>query len=215
MTNNSKGLVILVSGRGSNMQAILEAARAGAIPATVRAVISNDPAAEAVRIAQAAGVPIQIIPHRDYTTREDFDRALARAIDDYDPQLIVLAGFMRILTTEFIRSYEGRLMNIHPSLLPEFPGLNTHRRALAAGAARHGATVHFVTPEVDAGPIIVQAAVPVRPGDTPETLALRVLEEEHRIYPLAVRWLIEGRLSVRNGTVLLDGAVRAEQGLVH
>ncbi len=208
------GLVILASGRGTNMQAILEAVRTGAIPAPIRAVISNDPNAAALKHADAAGIPTEIFPHRDYPTREAFDQTLARAIDRYDPQLVVLAGFMRILSADFIRHFQDRLINIHPSLLPEFPGLRTHERALAAGAKRHGATVHFVTPEVDAGPIIIQAAVPVLPNDTTDSLAARVLKEEHRIYPLAIRWYIEGRLTVRDRQVMLDGAVRPEQGLV-
>ncbi len=208
------GLVILVSGRGSNMQAILEAVYNGTIPAEVRAIISNDAEAEALKNARTTAIPTQVVSHRNYPTREDFDRALAQAIDRYDPQLVVLAGFMRILTAEFIRHYEGRLINIHPSLLPQFRGLDTHRRALEAGAQQHGATVHFVTPNVDAGPVIAQAVVPILPNDTPATLAARVLAEEHRLYPLAIRWFVEGRLAIRDDQVLFDGAVRAEQGLV-
>src|SRR6185436_17679744 len=179
MTQARTGLVILVSGRGSNMRVILEAARTGVIPATVRAVISNNPAAEALRIAEGNGIATQAVPHGNYATREEFDSALAQIIDSYNPQLVVLAGFMRILTTGFIRRYEGRMINMHPSLLPEFPGLNTHRRAIEAGAKHHGATVHFVTPDVDAGPIIAQATVPVFENDTPNVLAERVLREEH------------------------------------
>jgi phosphoribosylglycinamide formyltransferase-1 len=207
------GIVILISGRGSNMRAILEAVQGGNLAADIRAVISNNPDADGLSIARAAGVPTQIVAHREYATREAFDTALAAAIDRYAPTLVVLAGFMRILTDQFIRHYDGRLINIHPSLLPQFPGLNTHQRALDAGAARHGASVHFVTPDVDAGPIIVQASVPVLAGDTAATLAARVLDEEHRIFPLAVKWFLDGRLTVRDGRVLLDGAVRAEQGL--
>jgi phosphoribosylglycinamide formyltransferase-1 len=208
------GIVILVSGRGSNMQAVLQAVREGEVPVSVRAVISNRADAEAITLATAAGVATEVVPHTNFTTREDFDRALAQAIDRYDPQLVVLAGFMRILTADFIRRYDGRLINIHPSLLPAFPGLDTHRRALESRAPRHGATVHFVTPEVDSGPIIAQAVVPILPDDTPATLAARVLDAEHRIYPLAIRWFVEGRLTVRDGSVLLDGARRAEQGIV-
>lgn len=208
------GLVILVSGRGSNLGAILDAVRTGTIPTTVRAIISNNPDADALNIAAAANIPTDVIPHRDYVSRDAFDKALAQAIDRHNPQLIVLAGFMRILTDAFIRRYQERLINIHPSLLPAFPGLDTHRRALEAGVSHHGATVHFVTPEVDAGPIIAQARVPVLAGDTPAMLAERVLKEEHRIYPLAIRWLVEGRLSVRDGRVLLDGRLSPEQGLV-
>ena len=208
------GIVILVSGRGSNMQAILEAVRDGVIATTIRAVVSNNPEAEALQSAHAAGFPTKVVSHRDYATREAFDRALAHAIDEYAPQLVVLAGFMRILTTDFIQRYQGRMINIHPSLLPQFPGLHTHQQAIEAGVTRHGATVHFVTPEVDSGPIIAQASVPVAPGDTAQTLAARVLLEEHRIYPVAIRWFIEGRLSVADRRVLLDGVVRQEQGLV-
>jgi phosphoribosylglycinamide formyltransferase-1 len=214
MTGSKKsGIVILISGRGSNMQAILEAVKAQTIPADVRAVISSNPGAEGLRLAQARGIPTQVVPHRDYTTREAFDAALQSAIDAYDPQLVVLAGFMRILTPAFIRHYDGHLINIHPSLLPQFPGLNTHQRALDAGARQHGATVHFVIPEVDSGPVIIQATVPVLANDTAETLAARVLEQEHRIFPLAVKWFVERRLSVRDGRVLLDGATQPEQGL--
>jgi phosphoribosylglycinamide formyltransferase-1 len=208
------GLVILISGRGSNMQAILEAVRAGRLPAEVRAVISNEPQAAGLKIAQAAGVPTHVVPHRNAPGRADFEAALSRQIDEYAPALVVLAGFMRVLSGDFVRRYSGRLVNIHPSLLPEFPGLRTHERALESGAKRHGASVHFVTSEVDSGPVIVQAAVPVRPGDTPEKLAQRVLKEEHRIYPLAIRWFVEGRLSLRDGRVLLDGKVQPEQGLI-
>lgn len=208
------GIVILISGRGSNMQAILEATRTGVIPAEVRAVISSRPEAAGLKIAQAANIPTQVVSHRDYQTREAFDEALAHFIDRHEPQLVVLAGFMRILTANFIRRYQGLLINIHPSLLPRFPGLHTHERVIEAGHLQHGATVHFVTTDVDAGPIIAQAAVPVMPNDTSESLAARVLEQEHRIYPLAIRWFIEGRLTIRAGRVLLDGATRPEQGLI-
>ena len=206
-------VVILISGRGSNLQAILDEVRAGRLPIEVRAVVSNNPQAEGLKRAAAAGVPTSVINHRAYTERADFDRALMAAIDRHQPQLVVLAGFMRILGIEFIRHYAGRLINIHPSLLPAFRGLDTHARALAAGARAHGASVHFVTGDLDGGPVIVQAVVPVRRDDTPATLAARVLEQEHRIFPLAIRWFAEGRLTVRNGQVLLDGALRTEQGL--
>lgn len=213
-SGKSAGIVILISGRGSNMQAMLEAVKDGAIAADIRAVISNNSTAEGLATAQAAGIPTEVVSHRERATREAFDQALATAIDRYDPALVVLAGFMRILTDQFIRHYYGRLINIHPSLLPQFPGLNTHQRALDAGATRHGASVHFVTPEVDAGPIIVQASVPVLAGDTAATLAARVLEQEHRIFPLAVKWFFEKRLTITGGHVLLDGAAQPEQGLV-
>ncbi|MEK7303911.1 MAG: phosphoribosylglycinamide formyltransferase [Pseudomonadota bacterium] len=207
-------VVILISGRGSNLQALLDAIRADDLPIEIRAVISNNPEAEGLQRARAAGVPTETINHRDYTNRARFDAALMQAIDRHAPRLVILAGFMRILGDDFIRHYAGRLLNIHPSLLPAFKGLNTHARALAAGAAQHGASVHFVTNDLDGGPAIVQATVPVRTGDTADTLGARVLQEEHRILPLAIRWFVEGRLSIRNGHVLLDGATRPEQGLI-
>lgn len=207
-------VVILISGRGSNLQAMLEEIRTGKLPIEIRAVISNNPAAEGLQRARAAGVPAEIIDHRDYAERSQFDAALMRAIDRHAPRLVILAGFMRILGEALIRHYAGRLLNIHPSLLPAFKGINTHARALAAGAAQHGASVHFVTNDLDGGPVILQASVPVRTGDTADTLAARVLREEHRILPLAIRWFAEERLSIRNGQVLLDGEIRPEQGLV-
>lgn len=204
-------LVVLISGRGSNLRAIIDAVRRGELPAEIRAVVSSNPAAPGLSRATAAGIATHIVDHRAYANRDDFERTLRNAIDAHSPRLVALAGFMRVLGPAFIAHYAGRLVNIHPSLLPEFPGLKTHERALASGAKRHGASVHFVTNDLDAGPVIVQAAVPVVPGDTPETLAARVLVEEHRIYPLALRWFAEGRLSVRAGQVLLDGARRPEQ----
>jgi phosphoribosylglycinamide formyltransferase 1 len=207
------GLVVLISGRGSNLQAIIDAVRAGELPADIRAVISSEPGAPGAARARTAGIPTHVVNHRDYDRRELFDQALMQCIDAYQPRLVVLAGFMRILGKDFIDHYAGRLLNIHPSLLPAFPGLDTHARALQSAAARHGASVHFVTHEVDGGPVVIQAAVPVLPGDTPATLAERVLQEEHRIYPLAIRWFLEGRLSVANGRVLLDGKQSAEQNL--
>jgi phosphoribosylglycinamide formyltransferase 1 len=207
------GLVVLISGRGSNLGAILDAIRRGEVKAGIRAVVCNRPDAPGLALARATGVPTQVIDHRQFSDRAAYDRALMAAIDAYAPQLVVLAGFMRILGAEFIDHYAGRLINIHPSLLPRFPGLRTHARAIETGARVHGASVHFVAHDVDAGPIIVQAAVPVLPGDTPATLAERVLEQEHRIYPLAIAWFLAGRLTVRGGRVLLDGAVRPEQGL--
>jgi len=207
-------VVILISGRGSNLQAILDETRAGRLPIEIRAVISNNPEAEGLQRARAAGVATEIVNHRDYTDRAQFDAALMQTIDRHAPRLVILAGFMRILGTAFIRHYAGRLLNIHPSLLPAFKGLNTHARALAAGTAQHGASVHFVTNDLDGGPVIIQAAVPVQAGDTADTLGVRVLHEEHRILPLAIRWFVDERLSLRNGHVLLDGETRPEQGLV-
>lgn len=206
-------VVVLISGRGTNLQAIIDETRAGRLPIELRAVVSNEPGAAGLERARAAGIPTLVVNHRDYGSRAAFDAALLRAIDRHQPRLVALAGFMRVLGDEFIDHYRGRLINIHPALLPRHPGLDTHARAIAAGDKVHGASVHFVTREVDAGPIVIQAAVPVLPGDTTATLAARVLQEEHRIYPQAIRWFAEGRLAIRDGKVLLDGAQRPEQGL--
>jgi phosphoribosylglycinamide formyltransferase-1 len=192
-------IVVLISGRGSNMQALLDAG----LP--VSAVISNRAAAKGLALAAARGVPTRVIEHASYASREAFDDALAEEIDRFAPRLVVLAGFMRVLSPEFVARYAGRLVNIHPSLLPAFTGLDTHRRALEAGVKLHGCTVHFVTEQLDHGPIIVQAAVPVRPDDTAETLAARVIRQEHAVYPRAVRWFLEGRLAVERGLVRLAG----------
>lgn len=194
-----KSMVILISGRGSNMQAMVEAG----LP--VAAVISNRADAAGLAYAAGRGIATAIVPHRDYATREAFDAALAQAIDGFRPELVVLAGFMRILTEGFVRRYQGRMLNIHPSLLPAFPGLDTHARALAAGVKLHGCTVHFVTAELDHGPIVIQAAVPVLPRDDEAALAARVLAEEHRIYPQAARWFLEGKLVIASGVVRVKG----------
>ncbi len=200
-------IVILVSGRGSNADAIVQACAAEAWPARVVALVSNRPGAAALQAAAGQGIATAVVDHTCFDGREAFDAALARVIDGFAPTLVVLAGFMRILTDGFVAHYAGRLLNIHPSLLPAFPGLHTHRRALEAGCKLAGATVHFVTPALDHGPIVAQAAVPVRPGDTPETLSARVLQAEHRLYPLAVRWFVEGRLRIDGGVVHhADGA---------
>ena len=183
------------------MQAIVEAG----LPVRVAAVISNVADAAGLDFARSRGIPTAVVNHRDYPSREEFDAELAATLDRYAPDLVVLAGFMRILSDGFVRRYEGRLINIHPSLLPAYPGLHTHRRALEEGVKVHGCTVHFVTPRLDHGPIMVQAAVPVLPGDTEETLAARVLRQEHRIYPLALRWFAEDRLIVENGIVRVKG----------
>jgi phosphoribosylglycinamide formyltransferase-1 len=214
MSEAPAAVVILISGRGSNLQAILKEMRAGHLPIKIEAVISNNPEAEGLRHAQAAGVPTEIIDHRVYSERAQFDAALMQAIDRHAPRLVLLAGFMRILGDTFIRHYAGRLLNIHPSLLPDFKGVNTHARALAAGACQHGASVHFVTNDLDGGPVIVQASIPVRADDSAATLGARVLEEEHRIFVLAIRWCVAGRLTIRDGRVLLDGVTRPEQALV-
>jgi phosphoribosylglycinamide formyltransferase-1 len=192
-------VVILISGRGSNLQALLEAG----VP--VSAVISNRARAPGLEIAARRGVATRVVEHKAHASREAFDAALAAEIDRFAPKLVALAGFMRILTPAFVTRYAGRLMNIHPSLLPAFPGLNTHERALAAGVKLHGCTVHFVTADLDHGPIVVQAAVPVLAEDTPDALAARVLAQEHAVYPAAVRWFLDGRLVVAEGRVRVKG----------
>jgi phosphoribosylglycinamide formyltransferase-1 len=197
-----KRIVILISGRGSNMDAILRAASVEKWPAQVVAVISNKAKAGGLETAKAAGIAARVVEHLAYPDRAQFDQAMSAVIDEYSPDLVVLAGFLRILTPAFVMHYHGRLLNIHPSLLPSFPGLDTHRRALEAGVKFHGATVHFVTPELDHGPIIEQAAVPVMDTDTEDTLASRVLEQEHVIYPRAVRDFIEGRYTLTDGRVV-------------
>ena len=200
-----KNIVILISGRGSNMQAIVDAAIPGA---RIAAVIANKADASGLAWAAERGIATAVVPHREHATREDFDRALAACIDGYAPDLVVLAGFMRILGAEFVSHYAGRLLNIHPSLLPSFPGLHTHERALDEGVKVHGCTVHFVTADLDHGPIIVQAAVPVADDDTADTLAARVLQQEHQVYPAAVRWFVEERLGIEQGRVRLADARR-------
>jgi phosphoribosylglycinamide formyltransferase-1 len=191
-----RNIVILISGRGSNMQAIVKAAKEEGWQAKVAAIISNRRDAEGLAFAREQGIPVAVVANGDYPTRAAFDAALQAEIDRFAPDLLVLAGFMRILTAPFVEHYDGRMLNIHPSLLPKFPGLATHRQALAAGESIHGATVHFVTAQLDHGPIVVQAEVPVLPNDTEASLTLRVLEQEHRIYPQAVRWFVEGKLSI-------------------
>jgi len=201
-----KRIVILLSGRGSNMQAIVESCAAQGWPARVVGVVSNKADAGGLGWAAERGIATAAVDTKAFATREAFDAELQRVIDLWAPDLLVLAGFMRILGDAFVRHYEGRLVNIHPSLLPAFTGLHTHRRAIEAGCKVTGATVHFVTPELDHGPIIAQATVPVLPGDDEAALSLRVLAQEHRLYPLAVRWCVEGRLRVEGGRVTqLDG----------
>lgn len=192
-------VVVLLSGRGSNFQAIAEAS----LPIEIVAVISNRPQAAGLEYARARGLTAVALDHTQYPDREAFDSLLADEVERHQPDLVVLAGYMRILSSAFIARFEGRLLNIHPSLLPMFPGLKTHERALAEGIKIHGCTVHFVTADLDHGPIVIQAAVPVRADDTPATLAARVLQQEHRIYPQAVRWYAEGRLEKKRGHVNL------------
>ncbi len=204
-------LVVLISGGGSNLQALIDAERAGTLPVDIRAVISNRADAGGLARAGRAGIATRVLSHRDFGNREDYDRALDGLVREFEPELVVLAGFMRILTPRFVAGFRGRMFNIHPSLLPKYPGLHTHQRALDAGDTEHGATVHFVTEELDGGPPVLQARVPVLPGDDAERLAARVLEHEHHIYPLAVRWFADGRLALdAEGRARLDGeALRA------
>jgi len=191
-----KKLVILISGRGSNMEAIVRACSREDWPAQVAAVIANRPDAAGLAFAASHGITTAVVDHRQFPDRESFDAALARQIDAFAPDLVALAGFMRVLTPGFVDRYAGRMLNVHPSLLPSFPGLKTHQQALDAGVRLHGASVHFVTSQLDHGPIVAQAAVPVEAGDTPAMLAERVLATEHIIYPRAVRWFVEGRLAL-------------------
>ena len=200
-------VVVLISGRGSNLRAIIDCMDAGKLPIEIRAVISNRPGAAGLQYARAAGIATETLDHTTYTDRAHFDQALQAAIDRHAPGLVVLAGFMRILTADFVNHYRGRMLNIHPSLLPAFPGLDTHRRVLESGVTEHGASVHFVTPDTDGGPVILQVHVPVKSGDTEESLATRLLHEEHRLYPLAIHWFAGGRISVDDtGQASLDGA---------
>lgn len=206
-----KKIVILISGRGSNMQALL----AAKLPCHIAAVISNRADAEGLISAQQYGISTHVVPHRDYADRAAFDSALANTIDQYEPDFVVLAGFMRILTDTFVNHYQGRLINIHPSLLPSYPGMNTHERALQDGVKIHGCTVHFVTPELDHGPIITQAAVPVLTSDTPQSLSERVLKAEHEIYPQAISRLCSGQVWLsQDGKVLADATEYESAALI-
>jgi phosphoribosylglycinamide formyltransferase-1 len=204
-----KNVVILISGRGSNMEAIVNAA----IPdARIAAVISNRADASGLAFASVRGILTAIVDHKAHASRELFDAELMRVIDSHSPDLVVLAGFMRVLTAGFVSHYEGRLLNIHPSLLPAFPGLHTHERALEAGVRLHGATVHFVTADLDCGPIVIQAAVPVFDDDDEVKLSARVLAQEHRIYPQAVRWFVEDRMTLVDGKVRIRNAACGAEG---
>lgn len=214
MSLSKKRLVILISGRGSNMESLLVACQEGRINAELACVISNNATAAGLAVATEAGIRTAVVDHREFQTRQDFDRELLRVVSLYKPDVVILAGFMRILTTEFVRPLAGRLLNIHPSLLPKYPGLNTHQRAIEAGDPEAGATVHFVTEELDGGPSIIQVKVPVIPGDTPEKLASRILEKEHKIYTEAVKLICEERVSLSNGEVLLDGISLPECGII-
>lgn len=194
MSQHKPAVVILISGRGSNMKSIVEAKNNGELDINIAAIISNRPDAAGLEYAEQQGIATSVIDHKTFESRESFDNALAALIDSYSPNLVVLAGFMRILTADFVEHYSQRLINIHPSLLPKFKGLDTHQRAIEAGEAEHGASVHFVTPELDDGPVISQAKVPVMPDDTASTLAARVLVEEHKLYPAAIQQLMRDGL---------------------
>ncbi|GAA0682254.1 phosphoribosylglycinamide formyltransferase [Marinobacterium maritimum] len=207
-----KRIVVLISGSGSNLQAILDQTLEGQINGKIAAVISNRPDAYGLTRAEQAGVDARLLDHKQFADRESFDAALVELIDSYQPDLVVLAGFMRILTPELVRHYHGRLFNIHPSLLPKYKGLNTHQRAIEAGDDAHGCTVHFVTEELDGGPLIVQAQVSVTPDDDAASLQQRVHQLEHQIYPLAVQWFCEDRLSLSDAGVELDGELLASSG---
>ena len=197
-------IVVLISGSGSNLQAIIDGCNDGRINGSVVAVISNRPDVKGLERARNHGIEAITLDHRNFDSRETFDAALAQHIDNFEPELVILAGFMRILTPTFTGRYLGRMLNIHPSLLPKYPGLHTHKRALEAGDSEHGVTVHFVTAELDGGPAVLQARVPILDNDTEDTLAARVLEQEHRIYPQAAGWFCEGRLTLQGNAALLD-----------
>jgi phosphoribosylglycinamide formyltransferase-1 len=201
----AKRLVILISGSGSNLQAFIDAIQAGALDAKIACVISNKPGVFGLERASKAGIPTAVLVHQDFASREDYDKALLTEVQKYTPDLVILAGFMRILTPAFVTPLYGKLINIHPSLLPKYPGLHTHQRALDAGDSEAGVTVHFVSAELDGGPVIIQARVPILPNDDADTLGARVLEKEHIIYPLTVRWFCEERLRCDDYRVWLDG----------
>lgn len=211
MTSKTR-VVVLISGSGSNLQALIDGWQVGELPIELAAVISNRPAVLGLERATKANVPTEVLDHKSFADRETFDRALMKTIDSYQPDLVVLAGFMRILTPEFTQHYLGKMFNIHPSLLPKFQGLHTHQRALDAGETHHGVTVHFVTAELDGGPAIVQASVPILADDDASTLAKRVQRQEHIIYPLAVKWFAEGDLHMIDGKSVLKGELLPASG---
>lgn len=203
-------LAVLVSGNGSNLQAFIDRIADGSLPARIVAVISNKPDVYALERARRAGIATEVVDHREFASREAFDTALAARIDAHRPDLVILAGFMRILTPAFVHHYAGRLLNVHPSLLPKFTGMDTHARAIAAGEREHGCSVHFVTEELDGGPVVAQACLPILPDDSADTLRARVQQAEHRLYPLVAGWLATGRLRLSGHGVTLDDAPLTE-----
>lgn len=207
-----KAIVVLISGNGSNLQAIIDGCAKGLIPGKITGVIANKANAFGLERARVAGIATQVVSHKDYTDRQQYDMALKAAIEDFGAELIVLAGFMRILTPAFVQYFSGKLLNIHPSLLPKYQGLDTHQRAIDAGDTEHGCSVHFVTEQLDGGPVILQAKVPIFPGDDASTVAERVHEQEHLIYPLVVRWFCQNRLQQRANEAWLDGNLLSAQG---
>lgn len=207
-----KAIVVLISGNGSNLQAIIDGCAKGTIPGKITGVIANKANAYGLQRAAAAGIATQVVSHKDYADRERYDLALQATIESFKADLIVLAGFMRILTPGFVQHFSGKLLNIHPSLLPKYQGLDTHQRAIDAGDTEHGCSVHFVTEQLDGGPVILQAKVPIFPGDNASTVAARVHEQEHLIYPLVVRWFCQNRLQQRANEAWLDGNLLSAQG---
>jgi phosphoribosylglycinamide formyltransferase-1 len=213
MTDKTPSLVMLISGRGSNMEAFIRAIAEGTLDAHITAVISNVAGAPGLDLARQAGLPTRVLPHGDYPDRESFDAALGNEVASHKPDLVILAGFMRILTPEFVDRFAGMLLNIHPSLLPKYPGLNTHQRAIDAGDAEAGATVHYVTGELDGGPAIMQVRLPIQPKDTADSLAQRLLPLEHQLYPAAAKLHLSGKLTLTNGKLVLDGKTIPPTGL--
>jgi len=213
VSNTPCPVVVLISGNGSNLQAMIDASARADCPYCIAGVVSNRADAFGLQRAEKAGIPVAVVDHTQHNSRESFDQALIQSIDRFRPALLVLAGFMRILTPGFVQHYHGRILNIHPSLLPDYRGTNTHQRVLDAGETRHGVSVHFVTEELDGGPVIRQAVIPVEPGDTRDTLARKVAAREHNIYPEVVHWFAEGRLEMRADSAWLDGKKLPAQGL--
>jgi len=204
MSPEALPIVVLISGAGSNLQAIIDEIKADRVHASIKAVISNRADAKGLQRARQAGINAEVLDHKAYDSREAFDQALLQLIDSYQPRLVILAGFMRILSDDFVNHYDGRMFNIHPSLLPEFKGMNTHQRVLDAGCSKHGASVHFVNNELDSGALVLQAVIDVKPEDNADTLAQRIHTQEHIIYPMAINWFAEGRLTYENNQAFLD-----------